>query len=85
MRERPDGTVVKARGARLRQIGSSLSRRFVEAQAGSCQRGLTIEDGSLVVTGNYLKVRIPPGRRRNEWVTVRVTAATERGLAGELV
>jgi hypothetical protein len=27
------------------------------------------------VTGNYLKVRIPPGRVRNEWVTVKVTEA----------
>jgi hypothetical protein len=35
---------------------------------------LTIDDGSMVVTDNYLKVRIPPGRKRNEWVDVRVTA-----------
>jgi hypothetical protein len=27
------------------------------------------------VTGNHLKVRIPPGRVRNEWVTVKVTEA----------
>ena len=33
-----------------------------------------LEDGSLVVTGNYLKVRIPPGRVRNEWVSVRLTS-----------
>jgi hypothetical protein len=26
------------------------------------------------VTGNYLKVRIPPGRVRNEWVNVRLTS-----------
>jgi hypothetical protein len=34
---------------------------------------LTLEDGTLVVTGNYLKVRIPPGQPRNEWVNVAVT------------
>ena len=28
--------------------------------------------GSLVVTDNYLKLRIEPGRARNEWIQVRV-------------
>jgi len=39
-------------------------------QRGTIRRGLTIEDGSLAVTDNYLKVRIPPGHARNEWVQV---------------
>ena len=34
--------------------------------------GLTLEDGTLVVTDNYLKVRVPPGRARNERVAVRI-------------
>jgi threonylcarbamoyladenosine tRNA methylthiotransferase MtaB len=71
--DRADGLAVKARGARVRQIGAMLTRRFVESQAGTVHRGLTLEDGSLVVTGNYLKVRIPPGLTRNQWVKVRVT------------
>ena len=33
---------------------------------------LTIEDGSLVVTGNYLKLPIPPGRARNQWIRVTI-------------
>ena len=45
-------------------------------------RGLTLEDGSAVVTPNYLKVRIPPGHRRNEWVDVRITAVNEGGIDG---
>ena len=40
-------------------------------------RALTIEDGSLAVTGNYLKVRIPPGHARNEWVRVAITGAAD--------
>ena len=75
---------MKARGARLRQIGALLTRRFAESQAGTVHRGLTLEDGSLVVTGNYLKVRIPPGLTRNEWVTVRVTTIAPE-LRGALV
>ena len=44
---------------------------------------VTLEDGTLVVTDNYLKVRVPPGRARNEWVRVKVTSAAEP-LAGEI-
>ncbi len=84
MGDRPGGTVVKERGARLRQIGAALSRRFLDAQVGRTLRGLTLEDGTLVGTGNYLKVRIPPGLRRNQWVDVRIAAAAP-GLIGELV
>jgi threonylcarbamoyladenosine tRNA methylthiotransferase MtaB len=84
MADRPAGAVVKARGARVREIGTALTRRFVASQVGTRHRGLTLEDGALAVTGNYLKVRIPPGRRRNEWVDVRVTG-TEPVVTGELV
>ena len=71
---RAAGAVVKERGARIRRIGSVLTRRFVEAQSGTIHRALTLEDGSRVVTGNYLKVGIAPGLTRNRWVNVRITA-----------
>ena len=48
--------------------------RFRDAQLGTTHRALTLEDGSLVVTGNYLKLRIPPGCPRNAWVNVRVVS-----------
>ena len=67
------GAVIRERGARLRQIGATLSARFHDAQVGTIRPGLTLEDGSLVVTDNYLKVRIAPGLKRNERVRVRVT------------
>ena len=66
------GTVVRERSHRVRAISEQLARRFHESQIGTVHRGLTLDDGSLVVTGNYLKVRIPPGRSRNEWVNVKV-------------
>lgn len=74
--ERPHGLQIKERGARLRAIGAQLTRRFVLSQQGSVHRALTLEDGTLAVTGNYLKVRIPPGRPRNEWVQIRIEAVT---------
>jgi threonylcarbamoyladenosine tRNA methylthiotransferase MtaB len=65
------GVVVRERAAALRRIGADLARRFHDAQVGVERRGLTLEDGTLVVTDNYLKVRIPPGLSRNVRVIVR--------------
>jgi threonylcarbamoyladenosine tRNA methylthiotransferase MtaB len=76
MGDRPSGVVVKERGARLRAIGAGLQFRFLRSQSGSTHRALTIEDGSLAVTGNYLKVRIPPGQPRNRWVQIRIDAVS---------
>jgi threonylcarbamoyladenosine tRNA methylthiotransferase MtaB len=78
------GAQVRARADRVRCIGSALSSRFRQRQLGTVHRGLTIDDGSVAVTGNYLKVRIPPGRKRNEWAIVRVTEAGET-MTGSLL
>ena len=77
------GAVIRERAARVREIGGRLTMAFRASQVGTVHRGLTLEDGSLVVTGNYLKVRIAPGRSRNEWVSVRITNAGEAGMTGE--
>jgi threonylcarbamoyladenosine tRNA methylthiotransferase MtaB len=76
------GTAVRERGAALRRVGAGLASRFRQAQAGTVRPGLTIEDGTLVVTDNYLKLRIPSGPRRNERVRVRVLGEG-RGLVEE--
>ena len=78
------GAVVRERARAIREIGQRLAAAFRASQVGAVHRGLTLEDGSLVVTGNYLKVRIPPGRARNEWVMVKITAANEAVIVGEL-
>ena len=51
----------RARRRRCAQIGAELSRAFASRRSGTVRPGLTLEDGTLVVTDNYLKVRIPPG------------------------
>lgn len=79
-----NGVIVRERGSALRAIGAELSRRFRAAQAGTVRPGLTLEDGTLVVTDNYLKVRIPPGRPRNQRVAVRIEEA-EGALRGTVV
>jgi threonylcarbamoyladenosine tRNA methylthiotransferase MtaB len=68
------GAIVRERARALRGIGQRLASAFRDAQIGTVQRALTIEDGSSVVTGNYLKLRIPAGCARNEWVRVRVAS-----------
>ena len=74
MAAKVNGVLVRERGGRIRDIGRALTARFRDAQIGAVHRALTLDDGTLAVTGNYLKVRIPAGRVRNEWVRVRLTS-----------
>ena len=78
------GTTIRERARHLRSISEQLTARFRASQIGTVQQGLTLEDGSLVVTSNYLKVRVAPGRERNEWVTVRITGTEGPTLTGEI-
>ena len=72
MRDKVPGAVIRERGRRLREIGHRLTTRFRESQRGSVHRALTLDDGTTAITGNYLKVRIPSGHARNEWVHVTI-------------
>jgi threonylcarbamoyladenosine tRNA methylthiotransferase MtaB len=84
MSEKVDPVKVKARARLVREAGHALTERFRAAQVGAVRPGLTIEDGSLVVTDNYLKVRVAPGLPRNERVRVRIVSAGEP-MRGEVV
>jgi threonylcarbamoyladenosine tRNA methylthiotransferase MtaB len=66
------GPVIRDRGRAVREIGQGLSRRFRSSQVGTVREALTIENGSVVVTDNGLKLRLPAPRARNERLTVRV-------------
>jgi len=74
MNGKVQGAAIRERGRRVREIGQRLTQRFHDSQVGTTHRALTLEDGSLVVTGNYQKLRIPPGLPRNQWIVVRVTS-----------
>ena len=78
------GAEIRRRARLVRDVGRRLASRFCQSQSGVVRRALTIGDGSLAVTDNYLKVRIPPGHSRNEWVWVRLTAAAG-SVTGEIV
>lgn len=79
---RVPGPTVRARARALRDLGTTLSRRFRERMVGTVRAGLTLEAGTVVLTDNYLKVPVPPGLRGNQRVRVRVTSADP--LAGSL-
>ena len=78
------GGEIRLRARLVRDVGRRLSARFHRTQIGEVRRALTIGDGSLAVTDNYLKVRIPPGCVRNQWVSVKVLTAGETAT-GEVV
>jgi hypothetical protein len=72
MRGKVHPSVIRDRGAELRRIGADLASRFRASQTGTVRPGLTLEDGTLVVTDNYLKIRIEPGTARNTRVHVTI-------------
>jgi threonylcarbamoyladenosine tRNA methylthiotransferase MtaB len=74
----------KARAARMRNIGAQLSSRFVRSQVGTVRPGLTLDDGTTVLTDNFLKVAVPPGLARNLRVKVRIDGDSPQ-LAGSVV
>jgi threonylcarbamoyladenosine tRNA methylthiotransferase MtaB len=63
------GGVVKLRSERVRQISRQLHERFRASLRGVSRPALTIEDGSVAITDNYIRVAVPPGHARNEWVS----------------
>jgi threonylcarbamoyladenosine tRNA methylthiotransferase MtaB len=76
------GSIVRERANRLRTISQQLSSRFRQSQIGTVHRALTLDDGSLAVTGNYLKLKIPAGHVRNEWIDLRVVSEQHGELLG---
>ena len=64
--------IIKERAARMREIAAGLAARFAGTQVGTVRPGLTIDDGSTVLTDNFLKVAVSPGLTRNTRVHVRI-------------
>ena len=81
-----DGRRIRARARAVHEAGAVLAERFRGVQVGSVRPGLTLAQGggTVVLTDNYLRVRVPEDGPENERVRVRITAASET-LAGELV
>jgi threonylcarbamoyladenosine tRNA methylthiotransferase MtaB len=70
-----DGNVIRDRARVVRDIAARKSEGFRRNQVGRTMRALTVDDGTSVVTGNYLKVRITNPQPRNSWVAVTIVNA----------
>ena len=80
-----DGRSIRDRARAVRKVGEALAERFRESQVGSVRPGLTLAQsgGTVVLTDNYLRVRVPVELPDNQRVRVRITAAGD-ALAGRL-
>ena len=84
MPDKVQGPVIRERGRAARAVGAMLAAAFRVSQLGTVRSGLTTEGGAVVVTDNYLKVRVPEGLPDNRRVRVRVTGAGE-SVSGEVI
>ena len=80
------GRRIRERARAVREAGATVAERFRASQVGSVRSGLTLAraGGTVVLTDNYLRVRVPAECAGNERVRVRITAAGET-MVGELV
>lgn len=67
------GASIRSRAEATRAVGRHLTTRFHQSQLGQIRPGLAIEDGTVVATDNYLKVKVGPGLVRNARVRVRIS------------
>jgi threonylcarbamoyladenosine tRNA methylthiotransferase MtaB len=74
---------VRRRVEALRAVGKRLREAFERTQVGTVRDALTLQDPTVALTDNFLKVGIPAGCGRNERVSVRITRTAP--LAGEIV
>ena len=81
---RVDGVSVRERARLIREIGRSLTRRFIETQLNRTHAALVIDDGCSAVTRNGLKVGLVVPQTRNDWVSVRLRQSGD-ALVGDVV
>jgi threonylcarbamoyladenosine tRNA methylthiotransferase MtaB len=67
-----DAAETRSRARRMRDVAKRLSARFIASQVGSIRPGLTLDGGTIVLTDNFLKIRIAAGLPRNMRVRVRI-------------
>lgn len=66
------GADIRARATRLRAVGQNLFAAFRRRQLGTRRPALTIDDGTVALTDNYLRVHLMEGWPRNRRLTVRI-------------
>jgi threonylcarbamoyladenosine tRNA methylthiotransferase MtaB len=64
------GTTIRRRAERVRAVSTLLQKQFRDGLRGTRRPALTLDDGRVAMTDNFVRVEIGPGHGRNEWVTV---------------
>jgi threonylcarbamoyladenosine tRNA methylthiotransferase MtaB len=65
----------------LRELSARKNREFRQAMLGRTLSAVTIGDGSMALSENYLKISLAPSRAENEIVNVRIGGLTDSGLS----
>lgn len=85
MPDKVHGKIIRDRARAVREIGTTLSREFRASQVGQIRSGLTLQGKTnVVLTDNYLRVRVPSVPAKNDRVNVRIVTAGETPT-GEVV
>ena len=79
------GPVIRRRGSEVRTVGARLSEEFRLSQVGTVRPGLTISNGKIVLTDNYLKIKVQSGYAENQRVRVLLTNADEALMTGAII
>jgi threonylcarbamoyladenosine tRNA methylthiotransferase MtaB len=82
--ESPDQVSMEIRKRRthiLRELGARKNLEFRRAMVGGALSAVTIEDGRVALSDNYLKISLAGGREPNQIVDVRVGGLTRDGLS----
>ena len=73
--------VRKQRTHVLRELSAKKNREFRAAMVGRTLSAVTIEDGRVALSENYLKIALAAGRDANRIVDVRIGGMTADGLS----
>lgn len=82
--ESPDQVLMDVRKRRthiLRDLGARKNLEFRRAMMGRTLSAVTIEDGRMALSNNYLKISLAVGREPNQIVDVPIGALTKDGLS----
>jgi threonylcarbamoyladenosine tRNA methylthiotransferase MtaB len=72
--------VRKDRNQVLREIAAAKNLAFRESMVGCTLIAVTIDEGRIALTGNYLKVELAVPRPPNRLIDVRIAGVTPGGL-----
>jgi threonylcarbamoyladenosine tRNA methylthiotransferase MtaB len=70
----------KRRNRVLRELAAAKNLAFRRSMVGKSLASITIEDGSVALSSNYLKIQLAGPREPNRLIGVEIGGVTEAGL-----